>query len=151
MKILILKEKISKSSEQLEELQWNFPERYDLILKVTKKTRFHSLSIDNTNFEKVTTTVKIWSKRKLSEISKFLILGIGQNRKLGNLGNFTFFLLIHFIIFQFLSQFIFAVSESKITTNVKFEVKEHFTRFPSFRFSPTPKKPRKPRKFYFFF
>ena len=30
--------------EQLEELQWNFQERCDLILKVTKKTRLHPLS-----------------------------------------------------------------------------------------------------------
>ena len=27
-------------------------------------------------------------KKKISEISEFLILGIGQNRKLGNLGKF---------------------------------------------------------------
>ena len=33
------------------------------------------------------------SKIKLSEISEFSILGMGQNRKLGNLGNCTFFLL----------------------------------------------------------
>ena len=33
------------------------------------------------------------SKIKLSEISEFSILGMGQNRKLGNLGNCIFFLL----------------------------------------------------------
>ena len=32
------------SSEQLEELQWNFQERRDLILKVTQKPRLHPLS-----------------------------------------------------------------------------------------------------------
>ena len=34
-----------------------------------------------------TKMIKNWSKRKLSEVSKFSISGIGQNRKLGNLGN----------------------------------------------------------------
>ena len=38
-------------------------------------------------------TIKIWSKWKLPEVSKFSILGIGQNRKLGNLGNWHFSLL----------------------------------------------------------
>ena len=39
-----------------------FSERCDLILKVTKNQSF-ILSLENTNLEKVTTTVKIWSKR----------------------------------------------------------------------------------------
>ena len=30
-------------------------------------------------------------KKKISEISEFSILGIGQNQKLGSLGNFSFF------------------------------------------------------------
>ena len=38
-------------------------------------------------------TTKNLSKRNLSEISEFSILGIGQNRKLGNLGNWHFSLL----------------------------------------------------------
>ena len=58
MKMLILNEKISISSKQPEELQCNFQERRDLILKVTKKQGF-TLSLENTNLEKVTTTVKI--------------------------------------------------------------------------------------------
>ena len=37
--------------------------------------------------------IKIWSKWKLLEVSKFLISSIGQNRKLGSLGNRHFFLL----------------------------------------------------------
>ena len=44
IEVLTLNEKISLSSEQLEELQWNFQERRDLILKVTQKTRLHRLS-----------------------------------------------------------------------------------------------------------
>ena len=44
MKRLILNDKISISSEQLEELQLDFQERCKLKLKVTKKTRLHSLS-----------------------------------------------------------------------------------------------------------
>ena len=56
--MLILSKKISISSEQLEELQLNFQERHDLVLKVTKKQGF-TLSLENTDLEHVTTTVKI--------------------------------------------------------------------------------------------
>ena len=38
----------------------------------------------------VSYTTKNFSKRKLSKISEFSNLGIGQNRKLGNLGKFSF-------------------------------------------------------------
>ena len=44
---------------------------------------------------------KNWIKRKLSAISEFSILGAGQNRKLGNLGNFHFFLLNLIVQLQF--------------------------------------------------
>ena len=60
-----------------------------LNIKSHKKTRLHS---ENANSEKVTNTVEIWSKRTLSEFS---ILGVEQNRKLGNLGSFLFSFLIH--------------------------------------------------------
>ena len=60
-----------------------------LNIKSHKKQGF-TLSVENTNLEKVTTTVKIWNKTTLSEISEVSILGIGQNRKLRNLGNFLF-------------------------------------------------------------
>ena len=54
-------------------------------------------------------TIKIWSKWKLSEVSKFSISSLGQNRKLGNLGigyfsfsdhiiKLTFFILGHFSV-----------------------------------------------------
>ena len=54
-------------------------------------------------------TIKIWSKWKLSEVSKFSISSIGQNRKLENLGighfffsnhiiKLTFFILSHFSV-----------------------------------------------------
>ena len=39
----------------------------------------------------ITLTLKIWSKRTLSKIFEFSILGVGQNRKLGNLGFFFSF------------------------------------------------------------
>ena len=70
MKRLILNDKISISSKQLKELQWYVQERCELKLKVTKKTRFQSLSLENTNLEKVTAFTKFWSKRKLSENSE---------------------------------------------------------------------------------
>ena len=41
--------------------------------------------------ENITTSVKVWRKRKRSEISEFSILGIVQNWKLGNLRTFYFF------------------------------------------------------------
>ena len=44
----------------------------------------------------VITTVRIWKKRHISEISEFSILDIGQNRKLGNLGKFHLFYLLPF-------------------------------------------------------
>ena len=56
--MLILSKKISISSEQLDELQ----ERHDLVLKVPQKNKASlslSLSLENTNLEKVTTTVKL--------------------------------------------------------------------------------------------
>ena len=67
------------SSEQLEELQWNFQERRDLILKITKKKQGFTLFLEYTNLEQVTTIVKIWSERNLSKISNFSILGTGQS------------------------------------------------------------------------
>ena len=51
MKILILNEKISISSQKVEKLQWNFNERCDLILKVTKKEQGFTFSPGNTNLE----------------------------------------------------------------------------------------------------
>ena len=60
-----------------------------LNIKSHKKQGF-ILFAENMNLEKVTGTVKIWSKRALSEISEFLIFGIEQNRKLGNLVSFLF-------------------------------------------------------------
>ena len=50
----------------------------------------------------ITTTLKVWSKRTVSKISEFLILDLGQNRKLGNLVIF-----FSSLTFKFLSQFIF--------------------------------------------
>ena len=45
----------------------------------------------------VSQTTKSWSKRKLSEISKFSNLGIGQNRELGKHENWHFSLLNHMV------------------------------------------------------
>ena len=84
-----------------------FPESCDLILKVTQKKQGFTLFAENANSEKVRNTVKIWSKRTLSEISEFSILGVEQNKKIGNFESFLFFFLIHFITLNFcLSSFL---------------------------------------------
>ena len=49
----------------------------------------------------VSYTTKNISKRKLSEVSKFSISSIGQNRKLGTLGNWHFFFWKHVIKLTF--------------------------------------------------
>ena len=82
-----------------------------LNIKSHKKTEASLSLAEDTNLEKVTTTVKICSKIALSEISQFPILGIEQNRKLGNLGSFLFFLLNPLYNVRFLSPFIFVISE----------------------------------------
>ena len=46
-------------------------------------------------------TIKIWSKWKLSKVSKFSISSIGQNQKLGNLGIGHFFFSNHIIKLTF--------------------------------------------------
>ena len=46
--------------------------------------------IVDTRFKLYTTYAKVWNKRKLSKISEFSILNIGQNPKLGHFGNFLF-------------------------------------------------------------
>ena len=69
----------------------NFSGKMWLNIKSHKKKQGFTLFAENVNSEKVTNTVKIWSRKKLSEISEFSILGIGKNRKLGNLGNFISF------------------------------------------------------------
>ena len=106
----------SKSSEQHEELLWNFQERRDLHWKSQKKQDF-TLSLEYTNLELfftvVTTTVKIWSERNPSKISDFLILGTGQS----------------FCLSSFLS-----FLNIKLQQLSKLEVRERFQRYPSFLF-----------------
>ena len=82
-----------------------------LSIKSHKKNRLHSLSLENTNLEQVTTTVKIWSERELSKVSNFSILGTGQN--------FCLSLFLSFL-------------NIKLQQLSKFEVREHFPGFPSF-------------------
>ena len=69
IEVLILNEKISLSSKQVEILEWNFQERHDL--KVIKKQGF-TLSLEYTNLEQVITTVKIWSERTSPRFLIFL-------------------------------------------------------------------------------
>ena len=125
--VSILNEKISISSEQLEELQWNFQERRDLVLKVTKKQGF-TLSLEYKNLEQVTTTVKMWSEKNLSKISNFSILG-------------KVFLSVHFCRFWILSY--------NHCQNLKWQ--NTFRDFRVFDFGyRTKSKTRKPRKFSIF-
>ena len=79
-------------------------------------------------------SVEIWGKRTLSGISEFSILGIEQNRKLGKLRSFLFFFLIHFITLSFCLGSFLSLLNLKLQQLSKFEVKEHFPRFSSFRF-----------------
>ena len=83
-----------------------------LSIKSHKKNKASlSLSLENTNLEQVTTTVKIWSERELSKVSNFSILGTGQS--------FCLSLFLSFL-------------NIKLQQLSKFEVREHFPGFPSF-------------------
>ena len=62
---------------------WNDRQTWGLPIWNSMKT----LSFPTLN---TTKKMKIWNKRKLSKISKFYNLGIGQNRKFGNLRNLSF-------------------------------------------------------------
>ena len=71
----------------------------------------------------ITINLKIWSKRTFSEISEFSILGIGQNRKLGNLGNWHFSLLkphekVNVFFFGVIFQSVFRFWVSYTTKNL---------------------------------
>ena len=68
------------------------------------RTVFHPVHIFAVFKSWVVTTVRIWSTRHISEISEFFISGIGQNRKLRNLSNFNFFMIVtcKFLCFEFL-------------------------------------------------
>ena len=112
IEVLILNEKISISSEQLEELQWNFQERRDLILKATKRASFHPLSriyIFGTSCN----YCKNLKWKKPFQDFRFFEFGYRAN---------------------ILSQFTFVVSEYKLQQLSNFEVRERFPRYPSFPF-----------------
>ena len=78
-----------------------FPGKLWLNIKSHPKKLGFTLFAENANSEKVRNTVKIWSTRTLSEIFEFSILGIEQNKKIGNFESFLFFFLIHFITLNF--------------------------------------------------
>ena len=84
-----------------------------LNIKSHKKRQGFTLSLEYTNLEQITSTVKIWSESNLSKIYNFLILGTGQSFCLSS---FLFFLNI------------------KLQQLSKLEVRERFTRCPSFLF-----------------
>ena len=80
-------------------------------------------------------TTKNLSKRKLSEISEFSILGIGQNRKLGNLGNFYFFSLSFILKVHFLFEVIFWFLDFEFLILPKIKVNKNFPIFQKFSIS----------------
>ena len=90
-----------------------FSEKMWLNIKSHKKKQGLTLSLEYTNLEQVTTTVKIWSERNLSKISDFSILGTGQSFCLSS-------------FFSFLN--------IKLQKLSKLEVRERFPRYPSFLF-----------------
>ena len=63
------------------------------IYGVTMLTYFYHCKFDNNNNNIIIIIIIITTTATatLSEISEFSILGIGQNRKLRNFGNFLFF------------------------------------------------------------
>ena len=107
IEVLILNEKISLSSEQVEILEWNFQERHDLILKSHKKTRLHPLSRVY-KFGASYNYCKNLKWKNLSKIFDFSILGTGQS---------------------FCLSFCLNIKLQQLS---KFEVRECFARYPSF-------------------
>ena len=101
---------------------------------------------------------KFWSKREISEISEFSILGIGQNWKLKNLGNFLFFSKLYWnfsvflsVHFYFFFVVFFGVFKSWIAISVKIRGKRNFRDFRAFDLGYRAKsKTWKSRKFLFF-
>ena len=113
MKVLILNETISESSEQLQELQWNFQKRCDLILKVTKKkTRPHPLSRIY-KFGTSYSYCKNLKWKKPFQDFAFSILGSWQSFCLSSSLSFL---------------------NIKLQQLLKLEVRERFPRYPSFLF-----------------
>ena len=99
----------------------------------------------------VTTNVKIWSKRDIFEISKFLILGIGQNRKLGNLRNFPFCSKSYWNLKTFVSVDFLSILKYWITISVIIRGKQNFRDFWVFDLGYREKlKNGKSQKFLFF-
>ena len=128
MKRLIWNNKISTSSEQLEELQWDCQERCELKLKVTKKNKASfslkvSLNLSkfevNENFPRFP-SFRFWVQSKIekSETSENFIFS-----------SKSISWSLSFCLSSFLS-----FLNLKLEQLSKFEVKEHFPRFPSFRF-----------------
>ena len=99
----------------------------------------------------ITHPVKIWIKWELSEISKSSILSIGQNRKLGNLGNFPFCSKSYWNLLVFVSIHFFGLFKSWITISVIIRGKRNFRDFWVFDLGYRAKsKTWKSRKFLFF-
>ena len=102
-------------------------------IKSHKKTRFHSVC-RKCKFRKSYKSCQSLKKKTLSEFSEFSILGIEQNRKIGNPGSFLFFFLIHFIALLFCLSSFSSFQNLNLQLLSKFEVKEHFPKFSSFWF-----------------
>ena len=134
--MLILSKKISISSEQLDELQ----ERHDLVLKVPKKTRLHSLSLSlslSGKYKFGTSYYNCQTLKQENTFQDFLVFYFGYRAKLKTrkLCKFSIFLLKRYLdLWAFVSVNFLLFFQLKLQLLSKFEVKEHFPGFPSFRF-----------------
>ena len=71
--------------------KWKKPFQDSRFFDFGYRAKFWSQFILVVSEYQVTQTVKTWSKRMLSEISQFSILGTGQNWRLRNFESFLFF------------------------------------------------------------
>ena len=94
-------------------------------------------------FNLATKAIKLWSKRKLSEVSKFSISSIGQNRELGNLRKGHFFFSNHMaklMFFSYRSFFWFWVPyTTKHLSNMKLSELSEISQFSILSIGQNPK------------
>ena len=126
--MLILNKKISISSEQLEELQWNFQERCDLVLKVKKQ----GFTLSPYQIQICKKLSKFLIKEHFPRFLSFSFWMQGKTENFKTSGIFIFSSKsiswpLRFCLNSFLSFLNLELQQLS-----KFEVKAHFPRFPKF-------------------